>query len=86
LQEVIAPHKMEFFNSVWHCIGSKGSLCGKLSSITGISVDILTKRESLARIHVAEKMKWASKRETTRIEDIAYCLLSVNVIKQMVRH
>jgi hypothetical protein len=31
----------------------------------------------LAKLSIAERMKWASGRKTTRIEDIAYCLLGI---------
>ncbi|KAJ4355566.1 uncharacterized protein N0V89_003584 [Didymosphaeria variabile] len=31
----------------------------------------------LGSVSVAERMRWASKRETTRTEDIAYCLLGI---------
>ncbi len=33
--------------------------------------------EDLERASVAKKMSWASKRETTRTEDMAYCLLGI---------
>ncbi|KAI1452742.1 HET-domain-containing protein [Annulohypoxylon moriforme] len=38
---------------------------------------ITTIEDSLKTVCVAEKMNWVSERETTRIEDIAYCLLGI---------
>jgi len=32
---------------------------------------------NLPALPVAKKMSWAAKRETTRIEDMAYCLLGI---------
>jgi hypothetical protein len=68
---------MEFFDSAWQCIGSKSSLSFQLTRITGITLEVLYKQTSLATIPVAEKMKWASNRVTTRVEDMAYCLLGI---------
>jgi hypothetical protein len=31
----------------------------------------------LERASVAQRMSWASKRETTRVEDLAYCLMGI---------
>ena len=48
----------------------------EISAVTGIAVDYL-KHESGARASVATKMSWISKRKTSRVEDIAYCLLGI---------
>ena len=58
-------------------MGTKNDLCRQLSLITGIDLGILSHNESLSSVCVARKMSWASKRETTRIEDMAYCLLGL---------
>jgi hypothetical protein len=48
-----------------------------LAVITGIDIDVLTDARAVWRISVAKRMSWASRRETTREEDMAYCLLGL---------
>ena len=45
--------------------------------ITGIDEDTL-KASGVEELSVAKRMSWAAKRVTTRIEDIAYCLLGIS--------
>ncbi|KAH6699812.1 HET-domain-containing protein [Leptodontidium sp. MPI-SDFR-AT-0119] len=71
LQELLAP-KVAFFDREWNAIGQKDDLHDLLSSITG--VQDLNKFEDAC---VAVKMSWASKGNTTRIEDEAYCLMGL---------
>jgi hypothetical protein len=47
-----------------------------ISEITGIPTKILLGGD-LEGASVAQRMSWASKRETTRIEDLAYCLMGM---------
>ncbi|CZR53142.1 uncharacterized protein PAC_03020 [Phialocephala subalpina] len=48
-----------------------------LTSTTGIDRGILGDSRSLLSISVAQRMSWASRRVTTRVEDEAYCLLGI---------
>lgn len=76
LQELIAPLHVEFYSQDWCPLGSKLDLRLMISDITGIQARALEG----ARPHgfcVAQKMRWASKRNTTRIEDRAYSLLGI---------
>jgi hypothetical protein len=77
LQELIAPWDVEFFDSAWHSIGHKTDLGNLLSTITGIDEDVLRQEYALDLVPVAARMSWAAKRETTRVEDSAYCLLGI---------
>jgi hypothetical protein len=43
--------------------------------VTGIQIGILLGDDGLRGVSVAQRMSWASKRETTRVEDLAYCLM-----------
>src|ERR1700683_5073162 len=70
LQELLAPSSVVFFDTNWNDVGTKGSLVDIISEITGI--DDFVNFEGAC---VAKKMSWVAKRETTRVEDIAYCLL-----------
>jgi len=76
LQELIAPPRVEFYNSTWDKLGTKESLKETISVITGIDVGVLegVDPESFS---IAKRMSWASKRATTRAEDVAYSLLGL---------
>lgn len=76
LQELIAPTVVEFYSAQWEEIGTKSSLSDPLSNSTGIPSAIL-RGKSPHRCQVAERMSWASKRNTTREEDKAYSLLGL---------
>ena len=77
LQELIAPLDVTFYNRRWEYLGTKETLCTLLTSCTGIDRAILSKEVPLYRRSIAQRMSWASKRTTTRVEDIAYCLLGI---------
>lgn len=77
LQELVAPSEMVFFSQDWVQIGTKNSLCGVLAQITLIDEDILMHRRPLGSASIARRMSWAAHRETTRPEDIAYCLMGI---------
>jgi hypothetical protein len=83
LQELIAPTKMFFYDKNWSLIGNKTDLCPDLSKITGVDAEILCPpgstnvRDLLDDLPVGLRMSWASRRETTRIEDQSYCLLGI---------
>lgn len=72
LQELLCPHWLQFYDRDWCEIGSKSNLRDLITSITGISH--LFDFQSAS---VAQKMSWASRRQTARIEDQAYCLMGL---------
>ncbi|KAK8124139.1 HET-domain-containing protein [Apiospora kogelbergensis] len=77
LQELIAPREVVFFDQDWQIRGSRSTLAGLLSDVTGIKTSILKRQAPLSSICVAQKLSWAASRNTTRIEDTAYCLLGI---------
>jgi hypothetical protein len=77
LQELIAPMHVVFFDRDWVEIGTKASLLEDLVEITGIPPEALMDPLSIRRSCIAERMSWASKRQTTRVEDMAYSLLGI---------
>ncbi|GKT49525.1 vegetative incompatibility protein HET-E-1 [Colletotrichum spaethianum] len=80
LQELIAPKVVKFYARDWSYIGEKRSgnaFCQFLAKITGINNQILAGTASLSDISVANRMRWAALRETTRPEDIAYCMMGL---------
>ncbi|KAK0654339.1 hypothetical protein QBC41DRAFT_332202 [Cercophora samala] len=76
LQELIAPSVVYFFASDWQEIGSRHGLLNPIVHITGIHVEYFRSGD-LSVFSVAQKMSWAAKRKTTRVEDMAYCLLGI---------
>ncbi|KAM5345639.1 hypothetical protein ACJ41O_011500 [Fusarium nematophilum] len=77
LQELIAPGNVEFYTSDWAELGTKRSLAPRILAATGIPIRILYGEDPSASCSVAERMSWASRRVTTREEDMAYCLLGL---------
>ncbi|KAK3314388.1 heterokaryon incompatibility protein-domain-containing protein [Apodospora peruviana] len=76
LQELIAPPMVEFYAHDWREIGTKFSLRKLISKVTGIDIRVLEGADP-GTCHVAERMSWAASRQTTRVEDAAYCLLGI---------
>jgi hypothetical protein len=77
LQELIAPREMVFFDKNWKERGTKEGLAKDIVRITRICGDILRHEQRLSAVSVAQKMSWASGRNTSRVEDTAYCLLGI---------
>ena len=76
LQELIAPSSVEFFDQTWQSIGTRSGFKDSIAEITGIDREVLDGGDP-ALCCVAKRMFWASKRDTKRIEDRAYCLMGL---------
>lgn len=79
---------MVFYVEEWTPLGTRCSLQIPISIITSIPLNILRPDldlpldsrptfSMLESMTVAERMSWAAKRETTRPEDLAYCLMGL---------
>jgi hypothetical protein len=77
LQELIAPQTRYYFAGDWSPIEHLGSMNRVVADVTGISEQVLENREMLSNFSVAQRMCWASRRQTTRSEDIAYGLMGL---------
>ncbi len=77
LQELIAPAIVVFFSSNWQEIGTKATLSGLLSQITGIPGIVFTRQRLFSNFSIAQRMFWAIGRSTTRLEDEAYSLMGL---------
>ncbi|PPJ57283.1 hypothetical protein CBER1_09011 [Cercospora berteroae] len=92
LQELIAPKLVIFFDQTWQAIGHKGqttsncdplcfasttNLTSLISQISEIPPDVLHDCEKRKECSDEEKMSWMTNRRTTRVEDLAYCLLGI---------
>lgn len=76
LQELVAPASVEFFTKEGQQLGDKTSLEQQIHEITGIALPAL-RGTPLPQFEVEERFKWVEKRQTTREEDWAYCLLGI---------
>jgi len=76
LQELLAPASVEFFSREGELLGSKKTLEGRIQDITEIPISAL-QGAPLSDFNVGERMRWAMKRNTKRIEDKVYCLLGI---------
>jgi hypothetical protein len=92
LQELLAPRQIVFFAKGWVPIGytansgifentvdwrSSIEFMKELSSITKIPSDYLSGRRRVWDACIAQRMFWASYRETARAEDRAYSLMGL---------
>jgi len=81
LQELLAPETLLFFDRDWGQFGGgadRRELTSIISEVTGIKEQRLI--DPINTIHeasVAERMSWMARRTTTRVEDVAYCLLGI---------
>ncbi|KAI0469471.1 hypothetical protein F4859DRAFT_486756 [Xylaria cf. heliscus] len=76
LQELIAPPHVVFYSKDWQVCGTRSKFSAILAEITLIDEPYLTGRP-LDDASVAQRMSWAAKRTTSRVEDQAYCLLGI---------
>ncbi|KAK3689198.1 hypothetical protein B0T22DRAFT_480415 [Podospora appendiculata] len=76
LQELLAPVDVVFYSSAWTRGPTKTDLIEHLGRITGIPHAALETGDCSA-VSIADRMRWALARETTRVEDTAYCLLGI---------
>ncbi|KAF7525343.1 hypothetical protein G7054_g11128 [Neopestalotiopsis clavispora] len=79
LQELIAPARLLMFGRSWQFLGEllEGSaLMDTISQTTGIPSSYLHK-DSIYSASISMRMSWAARREVTRAEDMAYCLLGI---------
>ncbi|KAI0702641.1 heterokaryon incompatibility protein-domain-containing protein [Earliella scabrosa] len=77
LQELVAPQIVHFLSASWEYLGSRSDIAETLEEVTSIPASVLRLEQRPADMSVAQRMSWAARRETTRMEDQAYCLLGI---------
>ncbi|KAI4619315.1 uncharacterized protein J4E87_007565 [Alternaria ethzedia] len=86
LQEIVASRTVHFYDHAWRCFGTQETLRDELASITGIDASFLSSqqqpgaveiRDLLDALPVGRRMAWAAGRQTTKPEDMAYCLIGL---------
>ena len=83
MQELLAPKNMEFFGSDGRRIGTRSELLGDIEAATKMSKSCF---EDFRRASVAERLRWASARKTTRVEDCAYSLMGLFGVSMDMRY
>lgn len=68
---------MIFYDKDWDFLGTKLDLVTAISIITGVDVGVLDGSISPLFVGIARRTSWAPERQTTRLEDIAYCLMGL---------
>lgn len=85
LQELLAPRHVFFYDVEWVKLGQKDEMHEVLQEITSIPGGILRKEKGLDTVSVAVRMSWAARRQTSREDHEAYCLMGIfNVTMPMV--
>jgi hypothetical protein len=85
LQELLAPRRLEYFTEDWESLGDRNTRAVQVSDVTGIHEVYLTtwidstnpRFDVLRGASVSERMSWAARRQTTKEEDRAYCLMGI---------
>jgi hypothetical protein len=77
LQELIAPNDLYFYSQGWKKLGTKATWSHSTSIASGVDERVLVKAKFLDKFCVSEKMSWAARRTTTRLEDRAYALMGL---------
>jgi hypothetical protein len=77
LQELIAPHSVEFYSSRWQHIGTNLEKYQEIADITGIDRGVLCNDWHISSFSTAEKLSWAAHRAVTKEEDEAYSLFGL---------
>ncbi|PIG82227.1 hypothetical protein AARAC_000248 [Aspergillus arachidicola] len=72
-----AESKCHILDENWEELGTKTTLQKSISECTRIPESIFSGEDGLDTFSVAQRMSWAAERETTGIEDRAYCLLGI---------
>nr|POE98279.1 vegetative incompatibility protein het-e-1 [Quercus suber] len=101
LQELLAPAVVIFLTKTWQVLGHKGhgsygrsgmpmqtgpSLEGCIAAITRIPAAVLRDYEESRDLNSDEKMRWMADRDTTRGEDLSYCLLGILDVNMNIRY
>ena len=77
LQELVAPRDITFLDKNCTLIGHRADLMETIAHITGIPTECFGNHLAIHAMPIAKRMSWLSDRETTRVEDLAYCMLGI---------
>jgi hypothetical protein len=80
LQELVAPRVVKFYEAQWDFVANKTELIDEIAQRERIN-HLVLEGASPSICNIAERMSWAARRKTTRIEDMAYSLLGIFDVK-----
>ncbi|KAM5546180.1 hypothetical protein V8D89_000306 [Ganoderma adspersum] len=86
LPELVAPRDVIFLSQDWQVIGTKSGLADLVEEITGVSREAFLHLKPLAEFSLAQRLSWASQRETMLVEDEAYSLLGIFGVDMPIRY
>ena len=75
IQELLAPKRVDFYNRDWQKVGGRADLADAIARASGITPDDTL--DPISKISIERKLSWLSTRETTRPEDMAYCMMGL---------
>ncbi|KAE8395542.1 hypothetical protein BDV23DRAFT_168713 [Aspergillus alliaceus] len=75
--EPLAPKEVILLPSEWKVLEKKTGLYEILTKITGTGIEYLSHQVPLSSTSITKRMSWMAKRQTSRLEDMAYCLLGI---------
>ncbi|EMR69889.1 putative het domain-containing protein [Eutypa lata UCREL1] len=84
--EMLAPFFVRFYDASWKYVGSKAELSNVVEEVTGIDAPAVRDPNEVGRRSVACRMSWVAARETSREEDLAYCLFGLFDLKTPVEY
>ena len=76
LQEPLAPTFVVFYDRWWNELGTRYSMSKLITSITSIP-NLYLENSHPSGASIAQRMSWASNRDTSRVEDTAYCFMGL---------
>ena len=81
LQELFAPKTVIFMTKDWKRLGTKFELADFMEGSVRLGgsppASVLRFEKDITEMSVAQRMSWAARRKTTRVEDEAYCLFGL---------
>lgn len=78
LQELIAPRVVRFFSKDWKLLATREGLIQKIGNRTGIDSRVLQSHGTIPNhVTIAQRMRWATGRNTKEEEDTAYSLMGL---------
>ncbi|TGO19983.1 hypothetical protein BPAE_0324g00010 [Botrytis paeoniae] len=83
LQELIAPRHLLLFDMHWRLLGTKIEYAAAIERITGVLRSIILRQIYPGYCNAAQRISWVSNRETTREEDMAYCLMGLFDVRML---
>lgn len=77
LLPLVASRNLTFYAAQWTKLGTKADLASDISAVTGVGLSFIRGTRPIETASVAQRMSWAARRSTARVEDVAYALMGL---------